>query len=148
MILLIMFFNPEYRNSHFSTKEKLAALITAGTLSITGCSIDSYLNDQGDVQCDGKRTKADFEDDLDSVSFVVHEDDDVAYDVKISRSEPGYNMVVSLPASESGAGDGFIEDSTPSGKGNPDFSFVTDGATWVVDVRPDEPSVVVSGNCS
>ena len=121
-----------------------AAALSA--LAMAGCSVDSYLNDPSNVQCDGKRTKADLEG-SGMATFIVHgkEDGDVAT-VKVRRSDErasvGVTGDVTGPPQQLEA-DGFTAP-TPIVEGAELSTFGAGGA-WVIDVRDD--SVVIQGSC-
>ena len=129
-----------YRKRNFI----IAASLTAAAL--TGCSIDSYLTDPSNVQCDGRRTISDLQGDG-MATFIVHgkSENDVAT-VKVRRSRDLASVAVSGevtgPPQELGA-DGFTYP-TPVVNGA-ELSTFGAGGVWIIDVRKD--TVVIQGSC-
>ncbi len=128
--------------------KRSTAIVTAAlsAAALTGCSIDSYLTDPSNVQCNGKRTTADLEGNG-MATFIVHggEDGDVAT-VKVRRSEEGASVAVSGDVTgppQQLESDGFTKP-TPVVDGAELSTFGAGGA-WVIDVRND--SVVIQGTC-
>ena len=128
---------------------KIRNAIAATTLSavtLTGCSIDSYLTDPSDVQCDGKRTKVDLAVNG-MATFIVHgeQEGDVAT-VKVRRGEEGASVGVSGDVTgppQQLEADGFTAP-TPVVDGA-ELSAFGAGGVWVIDVRKD--GVVIQGTC-
>ena len=123
----------------------LAAAVALGALA--GCSVDSYLTDPSNAQCDGRRTKADLA--VNGIAtFIVHgkQESDVAT-VRVRRSEQNASVAtsgdVTGPPQQLEA-DGFTAP-TPVGDGVQLSAFGASGA-WVIDVR--EGSVVIQGTCA
>lgn len=125
---------------------KRGAALLLGSALLSGCVIDSYLTDASAVECDGKRTKADFDEGVESVSFIIHPPEE-KHKVTVAREDDQYYVSVE-PLGEI-SDDSFKTTDMPlkNGPNNPDFSFLAGKGAWMVDVRPDEPSVVISGNC-
>lgn len=124
--------------------------ILAATLSataLTGCSIDSYLNDTTNVRCDGKRTKTDLAEGS-VATFVVRGEDDSVATVQVRRTPEGVSSGVSEGGSQTAqelATDDFTEP-IPTAQGA-ELTALGAGVMWVVDVRADEDSVVIQGSC-
>jgi hypothetical protein len=122
----------------------LATALSAAAL--VGCSVDSYLADASDVQCDGKRTKVDLEGN-DMATFIVHGvDDGSVATVQVRRNEEGVSMGVTGDVTgppQQLENDGFTAP-TPIVEAAELSAFGAGGA-WVIDVRED--SVVIQGSC-
>jgi hypothetical protein len=122
----------------------VAATLAAAALS--GCTIDSYLTDPSNVQCDGRRTKVNL-----AVSgmaiFIVHgKHAGDSATVKVRRSEAGADVAVAGDVTgppQVLEADGFSR-VTPVVDG-PELSAFGAGGAWVIDVRED--SVVIQGTC-
>jgi len=129
------------------TSRKCNALL-AVTLSATalfGCSIDSYLTDASDVQCDGRRTKSDLEGNG-MATFTVHGEDNSLATVRVRRSEEGVSVGVIGDVTgppQQLEDDGFTAP-TPIVDGAEMSTFGAGGA-WVIDAHED--SVVIQGSC-
>jgi hypothetical protein len=123
-----------------SYKKRNALLATTlSAVALAGCTIDSYLTDPSNVQCDGKRTKVELEG-SGMTTFVVHGDkeSDVAT-VQVRRTKE----IASVAVSEGAQGEEFT-DPTPVVEG-PELNASAAGVSWVIDVRDD--SVVIQGSC-
>lgn len=133
-------------------KSKIGSVLLASVaLFSSGCSptieIDSYLTDVNGVQCDGRRTMADFGD-LSRVSFLAHEDGTDIVQVNVRRDKNGKYEYSAEPVGEKPKDPvEVIGNEVSNGSANPDFSFAHGDSVWSVDVRPDDPSAVISGNC-
>ena len=130
------------------TRYRTAAVAaTLSAAALTGCTIDSYLTDASDVQCDGKRTKADLPEGGTTV-FIVHgseagriatmhiKRDQQGASVKVEGDSEGALEVALAP-------DGYTEP-VPVTEGTELSAFGAGGA-WVIDVR--ETDVVIQGSC-
>ncbi len=131
----------------FTSMRRNALVATAlSAAALTGCSVDSYLTDPSNVQCDGKRTKVDLAVNG-MTTFIVHgkHEGDVAT-VKVRRSEAGASVGVSGDVTgppQQLETDGFTAP-TPVIDGAELSTFGAGGA-WVIDVRED--NVVIQGSC-
>lgn len=120
------------------------AALSAAVLS--ACSIDSYLTDPSNVQCDSKRTMTELKGDGTAI-FIVHgkEKGDVAT-VKVRRTSKGASVgvtgEVTGPPQQLEA-DGFTAPTTIVD--GSELSAFGAGGAWVIDVRKD--SVVIQGTC-
>lgn len=131
-----------------SNMNKLAASAAIGMLALGGCTIDSYLNDSNNVQCDGLRTKEHFSDGLRRVSFLIHQENDVVSKINVYREGDFYD-IDTVPLKNVNSDEiTLLSDSDNSGKSNPDFTISIGKAIWSVDVRMYEPAVVIQGNCT
>lgn len=124
----------------------IAAALSFTSLAACGLSIDSYLTDPSDVQCDGRRTEADLA--MNGMAtFIVHgkQPKDIAT-IKVRRNEQGASVGVTGeitgPPQQLEA-DGFTTP-TPVVDGSELSAFGAGGA-WVIDVRKD--TVVIQGTC-
>lgn len=122
--------------------------LLASALSITallGCSIDSYLTDASDVQCDGKRTLAELEGDG-MATFIVHGKDDAVATVQVRRNAA--MVSVGVVGDITGPPQRLNEDGftipAPIVEGA-ELSAFAAGAAWVIDARKD--SIVIQGSC-
>lgn len=123
-------------------------LLTSATLFLSGCTIDSYLTDPNGVQCDGKRTMAELGKDLGQISFFAHEEGTDTVKVTVTREgENKYAFSAEPAVIDPKDAVHVVGDVVQDGSANPDFSFAHGDAIWGVDVRPDEASAVISGNC-
>jgi hypothetical protein len=122
----------------------VAVALSASALA--GCSIDSYLTDSSNVQCDEKRTEVNLSSNG-IATFIVHgkHKGDVAT-VKVRRDDNDASVNVSGditgPPQQLKA-DGFTKP-TPVVNGAELSAFGAGGA-WVIDVRKD--TVVIQGTC-
>lgn len=132
------------------TRYRTAAVAAAlSTTALAGCTvnIESYLTDASDVQCDGKRTKADLPEGGTTV-FIVHgsEAGRIAT-VHIKRDLQGASVKVEGDTEDAPetvlAPDGYTEP-VPVTEGTELSAFGAGGA-WVIDVR--ESDVVIQGSC-
>ncbi len=126
---------------------RAVALTALSTAALVGCTVDSYLNDTSDVQCDGKRTKTDLV--VGGIAtFIVHgsEAGRVAT-VQVKRDEQGASVKVE------GDTDG-APMQTLDANGYTEPAPVVDGAelsafgaggAWIIDARKNE--VVIWGSC-
>ena len=131
----------------FTNRKRNALLATAlSAVALTSCSIDSYLTDPSNVQCDGKRTEVDLSGNG-MATFIVHgkQKDEVAT-VRVRRNgneaSVGVTGDVTGPPQQLEA-DGFTKP-TPIVNG-PELSAFGAGGAWVIDVRKD--MVVIQGSC-
>ncbi len=130
-----------------SHKKRDSLLVFAlSAIAFSGCSIDSYLTNSADVQCDGKRTVADLSNNG-LATFIVHgkQKGDLAT-IKVRRSEEGASVGVSGDVTDPPQqleADGFTKP-IPVVDGAELSTFGAGGA-WVIDVRKD--SVVILGAC-
>lgn len=116
-------------------------------LFFAGCTIESYLTDADNVHCDGRRTRTEFNDNVSQVTFHVHQDDVDPLAVTVTRTDDDtYGFEVDAPG-EMPVDTDVLVDPVRDGTGEPDYSFTHEDAVWSVDVRPDEPSAVISGSC-
>ncbi len=129
-----------------SRRRNVLAIAALSATALVGCSVDSYLTDPSNVQCDSKRTKTDLKGDG-MATFIVHgkEKGDVAT-VKVRRT--GEDASVGVTGDVTGPpqqleADGFTAP-TPIVDG-PELSVFGAGGAWVIDVRKD--SVVIQGTC-
>lgn len=127
-------------------KHKALVVAALSATALVGCSVDSYLNDASNVQCDGKRTKTDLEGNG-VATFIVHgkEDGDIAT-VSVRRNDErvsvSVNGDVTGPPQQLEA-DGYTAP-TPVVDGAELTAFGAGGA-WIIDARND--SVVIQGSC-
>lgn len=131
------------RLTHIKRDFLLMAALSA--TAFAGCSIDSYLTDASDVQCDGKRTRTELEGNG-MATFVVHGEDDAVATVQVRRSEEGVSVGVTGDVTgppQQLEEDGFTAP-TPLVDGAELSTFGAGGA-WVIDARED--SVVIQGSC-
>lgn len=125
-------------------RNTLLAVVLSAT-ALVGCSIDSYLTDASDVQCDGKRTKTELEGNG-MATFIVHGEDDSVATVQVRRSDEGVSVGVTGDVTgppQQVEDDGFTAP-TPIVDGAELSTFGAGGA-WVIDARED--SVVIQGSC-
>lgn len=138
IITVMEIYTPRRRN--------VLAIAALSAVALVGCSVDSYLTDPSNVQCDGKRTKTDLEGDG-MATFVVHgkEDGDVAT-VSVRRNDDKVSVGVS--GDVTGPPQQLEEDGytapTPIVDGAELSAFGAGGA-WIIDARND--SVVIQGSC-
>ncbi len=130
--------------AHKKRNSILALALSAS--AIAGCSIDSYLTDPSNVQCDGKRTEVDLSTNG-LATFIVHgkQNADVAV-VKVRRNAAGASLAVSGEVTgppQQREADGFTKP-TPVVDGAELSTFGAGGA-WVIDVR--DSTVVIQGSC-
>lgn len=121
----------------------LASAVSAAAL--IGCSIDSYLTDPSDVQCDGKRTKVDLEEGG-IATFMVHGEDDGVATIQVRRDEQGASVKTTGDVTgppQPLENDGFTAP-TPVVEGAELSAFGAGGA-WVIDVG--DENVVIQGSC-
>lgn len=129
-----------------SRRRNVLAIFALSTIALAGCSIDSYLTDPSNVQCDGKRTRTDLEGNG-MATFIVHgkEDGDVAT-VSVRRNND--SVSVSVSGDVTGPPQQLEADRytapIPIVDGAELSAFGASGA-WVIDVRND--SVVIQGTC-
>lgn len=131
------------RLTHRRQNILVAAALSAAALA--GCSIDSYLTDSSDVQCDVKSTKVDFEKNG-MATFIVHGDDDSIATIQVRRNEHGVSVGVTGDVTgppQQLENDGFTKP-IPVVDGA-ELSAFGSGGAWVIDARQD--SVVVQGSC-
>ncbi len=127
-------------------RRNILAIAALSATALVGCSVDSYLTDPSNVQCDGKRTKTELEGDG-MATFVVHgkEDGDVAT-VSVRRNDD--RVSVSVSGDVTGPPQQLEEDGytapTPIVDGAELSAFGAGGA-WIIDARND--SVVIQGSC-
>ena len=127
-------------------RRNVLAATALSFVALAGCSVDSYLTDPANVQCDEKRTEVDLSGDG-IATFIVHgkQNGSVAT-VKVRRSEE--NASVNVTGDITGppqqlAADGFT---TPTKIVNsPELSTFGAGGAWVIDVSKD--TVVIQGTC-
>lgn len=126
----------------------LVAVAYLSAIALSGCTVDvdSYLNDQTNVQCDGKRTKADLNGDG-MATFVVHGEKEAdAAIVSVRRKDD--EVSVSVAGNVTGPPQQLEEDGytapTPIVDGTELAAFGA-GAAWIIDARED--SVVIQGTC-
>ena len=130
-----------------TNKRRNVLLATAlSATALVGCSIDSYLTDASDVQCDGKRTKVELEENG-RATFIVHGDKDGSVaTVQVRRNEEGVSVGVTGDVTgppQQLEADGFTAP-TPVVDGAELSAFGAGGA-WVIDASED--SVVIQGSC-
>ncbi len=128
----------------FKNRDALLA-VTLSATALVGCSIDSYLTDASDVQCDGKRTKADLKVNG-MATFIVRGEDESNATVQVRRSEEGVSVGVTgdVTGPPQQLEDNGFTKPTPLVDGAELSAFGAGGA-WVIDVRED--SVVIQGSC-
>lgn len=130
-----------------TNRKRNTLLATAlSAVALTSCSIDSYLTDPSNVQCDGRRTEVDLAGNGMS-TFIVHGKQKGAIaTVKVRRSgneaSVGVTGDVTGPPQQLEA-DGYTKP-TPIVNGAELSAFGAGGA-WIIDVRKD--SVVIQGTC-
>lgn len=134
------------RPNTLRSRNALAAT-TLTVLALGGCSIDSYLSDASDVQCDGRRTMSNLEGDG-TATFIVHgtEKEDVAT-ITVRRMNDEVSVAVTGKATgppQQLEPDGFTAP-TPIVDGAELSAFGAGGA-WIIDARKD--SVVIQGSCT
>jgi len=125
-------------------RNSLLAVALSAT-ALAGCSIDSYLADASNVQCDGKRTKAELEG-SGMATFIVHGEDDSVATVKVRRNEEGVSVGVTGDVTgppQQLEDDGFTAP-TPIVDGA-ELSAFGAGGVWVIDAHED--SIVIQGSC-
>ncbi|MBC7764153.1 hypothetical protein H7Y29_00390 [Microbacteriaceae bacterium] len=130
-------------------KYRTRSLITANLLAVSAfsaCSIDSYLRDPSNVQCDGKRTMSDLSGNGNAI-FIVHGKDksDVAT-ITVKRDDGEVSVKVTGEVTgppQQLERDGFTT-ATPILDGAELGTFGGGGA-WVIDARED--SIVIQGTC-
>lgn len=120
-----------------------AVALGVGLLLVESCTIDSYLTDTTAVQCDGKRTMGEFNDQASRVEFLVHQKHEPSLSVMVTEESPAqYDFSVKPSTDVQQAGR-----LTVDGSASTDMSFTYHGGTWSIDVRPKDQTVVISGNC-
>src|SRR5579872_1384593 len=122
----------------------LAAALTATALS--GCTVESYLTDNSNVQCDGNQTEAPLNGNG-NVAFIVHGENkkDVAT-VNVRRDSRGVSLNVT------GSVTGPPQQLEPDGYTKPVpiesttqlSAFGADGA-WIINVS--KTDVIIQGSC-
>ena len=127
-------------------KRNLAAISAVTVFALTGCSIESYLTNPANVQCDGRRTEVTLAA-SGLATFIVHgkQKGEVAtVQVRRNDNEASVRVTgdVTGPPQQLEA-DGFTRP-TPIVNGSELSAFGAGGA-WVIDVRED--SVVIQGTC-
>ena len=133
----------------FPKSGRAAAVLASAALLFSGCTIDSYLTDTNNVHCDGKRTIADFGDVGSRVSFFGHQKDADILTVAVTReSEDKYSFSAEPAANNVKGRVSILGDTVHDGSADPDFSFTYADAVWSVDLRPDDPSAVISCSAS
>ena len=131
-----------------STRRNSLLAYTLSATALVGCSltIDSYLTDPSDVQCDGGRTRVDVKG-YGMATFIVHgEKDDSVATLQVRHNQDGASVSVSGDVSgppQQFEPDGFTTP-TPVVTG-PELSAFGAGGAWIIDVSPD--SVTVQGSC-
>ena len=130
----------------FTSKRNSVLAIALSLSALSGCSVDSYLNDPSNVQCDEKRTIADLPNNG-MATFIVHgkQEGDVAT-IRIRRTAKLASVAVSGDVTgppQQLEPDGFTKP-TPIVDGAELSAFGAGGA-WVIDARKD--SVVIQGTC-
>ena len=127
-------------------KRTAAALAALSAVALTGCSIDSYLTDPSNVQCDGNRTRVDLVGNG-MAPFVVHgKNKGDAAVVHVRRNAEGASVKVTGDVTgppQQLAADGYTPP-TPVVNG-PELSAFGAGGAWVIDVQKD--AVVIEGTC-
>ena len=120
-------------------------VVALSATALAGCSIDSYLTNPSDVQCDGNRTKTDLEGNG-MTTFIVHGEDDSVATVKVRRNNKGVSVGVTgnvTGTPQQLEADGFTAP-IPLVNGAELSAFGAGGA-WIIDARED--SVVIQGSC-
>ncbi|HSH55234.1 MAG TPA: hypothetical protein VK983_00250 [Candidatus Limnocylindrales bacterium] len=130
-----------------SNRRRNALIATAlSVAALSGCSVDSYLNDPSSVQCDGRRTKADLEGNG-MATFIVHGTEEFGVaTVQVRRTDEGVSVGVTGDVTgppQQLEADGFTAP-VPIVEGAELSAFGAGGA-WVIDARED--SVVIQGTC-
>ena len=130
-------------------KLRFRSIIATNLLAVTaltGCTIDSYLNDPLGVRCDGKRTISDLAEG-DIATFIVHgENEGEVASVHIRREDNEVSVKVDGDVTgppQQLEDDGYTAP-TPISDGSELATFGAGGA-WVIDARDD--SVVIQGSC-
>lgn len=129
---------------------KKRSFIAANLLAVSAlssCTIDSYLTDASDVQCDGRRTLSDLKEDGQAV-FVVHGEnkDDIAT-ITVRREDDQIRVGVSGDITgppQQLESDGFTHP-LPIAEG-PELSTFGAGGVWLIDARKGD--VVIQGSCN
>lgn len=134
--------NPVDIPREYPLPKRATSLLAASALCLSGCTIDSYLTDANGIECDGKRTKVEFSDDVNQVTLATHSGADTLA-ITVSRRNGVYELHAQPIAGDTPTINTFAED----GSADPDYIVSQRNATWSVDVRDNESSVVVSGYC-
>jgi hypothetical protein len=133
--------------THRSRNATAAAALSAALLTACSFSVDSYLTDASNVQCDGRRTEVDLSDDG-MATFIVHGLHKRIATVKVRRSQGNASVAVSgdvagSPPQLSAQADGFT---TPVPVVNgAELSAYAAGGSWAIDVS--QANVVIQGSC-
>ena len=120
-------------------------LVFAATLLAGGCTIDSYLNDPTDVQCDGRRTLSELSGDG-VATFIVHGKGKNNGVITVRKEDGAVSLhadgIMSGPAAELDEDGYTIPVALRNG---PELSAFVAGGAWIIDVR--NKSVVIQGSC-
>lgn len=139
--------NPAELLKESRLSKRNTSLLAASVLCMSGCAIDSYLSDANGVECDGKRTKVDFSDNIDKISFAAHSHADTLA-ISVTRIATGtYEFQTQTMTSDTHETTYKARVLSNNGAANPDYMVNQGNATWSVDVRDDGHSAVISGYC-
>lgn len=139
--------NPMELLKEYPLSKRNTSLLAASALCISGCTLDSYLSDANAVKCDGKRTKVEFSDKVDKISFAAHGNAGTLA-ISVSRTAAGtYEFQTQSMANGTPETIHTARVFSENGSADPDYMVNHGDAIWSVDVRDDESSAVISGYC-